>query len=125
MGILNKFPALGSPLLLGTQVLLTLTLLFALVSVYVNTSAVVAKGSNNRHEETKSLQGIPDATILTGKIFYYPVPVYAFQGMITQYKVMLLNTILGIILQQIGIHFMFKMNSLKNLLLEVLCIRNK
>lgn len=113
VGTLNKFPALGSPLLLGTKVLPTLPLLFALVSVYVNTPAVVAKGSNNRHEETKSLQGIPDATILTGKIFYYPVPVFAFQGTITQYKVMLLNTILGTILEQIGIHFMFQMNSLK------------
>ncbi|KAM9581240.1 uncharacterized protein ACIB01_016552 [Guaruba guarouba] len=89
VGTLNKLPALGSPLLLGTQVLPTLPLLFALVSVYANISAVVAKGSNNRHEETKSLQGIPDATILTGKIFYYPVPVFAFQGMITQYKVTL------------------------------------
>lgn len=112
-GTHNSFPALGSPLLPGTGVIPTLPLLFALASVCVNTPAVVAKGSNNRHEETKSLQGIPDATVLMGKIFYYPVPVFAFQGMISQYKVMLLNTLLGTILQQIGIHFMFKMNSLK------------
>ncbi|XP_074969605.1 uncharacterized protein LOC142066255 isoform X1 [Phalacrocorax aristotelis] len=61
----------------------------AVVSVCVNMPVVVAKGSNNRLEETKSLQGIPDATILMGKTFYYPVPVFAFQGTVTQYKVTL------------------------------------
>ncbi|XP_021149575.2 dystroglycan 1 [Columba livia] len=79
-GTPDRFPALGSPML---------PLVFALISVCVNTPAVVAKGSDNRHEETKSLQGIPNATVLTGKIFYYPVPVFAFQGKITQYKVTL------------------------------------
>lgn len=64
-------------------------------------------------EETKVLKGIPDATVLVGKIFRYPVPVFAFQGTITQYKVMLLNALLGIILQQMSIHFIFKINSIK------------
>lgn len=103
-GTPDRFPALGSPML---------PLVFALISVCVNTPAVVAKGSDNRHEETKSLQGIPNATVLTGKIFYYPVPVFAFQGKITQYKVMLLNTLLGTILQQTGILLMSKTSSLQ------------
>ncbi|XP_055566957.1 dystroglycan 1-like [Falco biarmicus] len=66
-----------------------LPLLFALVSLCGNMPAAVARGSNNRREETKNLQGIPDATVLMGKIFYCPVPVFAFQGTITQYKVTL------------------------------------
>lgn len=103
-GTHNRFPALGYPLLPGTRVLPTLLLFFALVSVCVNTPVVVAKGSNNTCEETKSLQGIPGVTALMGKIFYYPAPVFAFQGTITQYKVMLLNTLLGTILQQMGIY---------------------
>lgn len=113
LGTHNSSPAAGSSLLPGMRVLPTLPLLFALLSVCVNTPAAVAKGSNNKSEETKRLQGIPDATVLTGKIFYYPVPVSAFQGTVTQYKVMLLHTLLGTILQQTGIHFMLKMNLLK------------
>lgn len=78
-----------------------LPLLFALLSVCVSSPAGVAKGLDNKWEETKSLQGIiPDATVLMGKIFYYPVPAFAFQGTITQYKVMLFNTFPGTILQQ-------------------------
>jgi len=103
-GTCGRSPASGSPSLPGMQIFATLPLLFALVSVCVNTPAVVAKESD-RHEETESQQGIPDATVLMGKIFYYPVPVFAFQGRITQYKVMLLNRLLGTILQQMGIHF--------------------
>ncbi|XP_014812479.1 PREDICTED: dystroglycan-like [Calidris pugnax] len=89
VGTHSNPPASGAPLVLGTRVLPLLPLLLALVPLCVNTPAAVAKGSNNPHEETKSLQGIPDATVLLGKIFHYPVPGFAFQGRITQYKVTL------------------------------------
>ncbi|KAL2309823.1 hypothetical protein Nmel_006053 [Mimus melanotis] len=80
----------SSPVLPGLRVSPLLPLLFALLSVCVTSPAEIAKGLNNRGEETKSLQGIiPDATVLMGKIFYYPVPVFAFQRTITQYKVTL------------------------------------
>ncbi|RLW01764.1 hypothetical protein DV515_00007629 [Chloebia gouldiae] len=83
-------PASWSPVLPGLRVLPLLPLLFALLSACVSCPAEAAKGLNNRWEETKSLQGvIPDTTVLMGKIFYYPVPAFAFQGMITQYKVFL------------------------------------
>ncbi|XP_014744566.1 PREDICTED: dystroglycan-like, partial [Sturnus vulgaris] len=74
----------------GLRVLLLLPLLFALLSVCVSSPAEIAKGLNNRGEGTKSPQGIiPDATVLMGKIFYYPVPAFAFQGTVTRYKVAL------------------------------------
>uniref|UniRef100_A0A8C5UJ17 Dystroglycan 1 n=1 Tax=Malurus cyaneus samueli TaxID=2593467 RepID=A0A8C5UJ17_9PASS len=86
----HSSPASGSPLLPGLRVLPLHPLLFALLSVCVSSPAEAVKGLNNRWEETKSLQGIiPDATVLMGKIFYYPMPVFAFQGTITQYKVAL------------------------------------
>lgn len=109
----HRSPATGSCLLPAVQVSPALPLLFALACVCVNTSATVVKESDNMCEETKVLKGIPDATVLVGKIFRYPVPVFAFQGTITQYKVMLLNALLGIILQQMSIHFIFKINSIK------------
>lgn len=106
------------PVLPGLRVLPLLPLLFALLSACVSSPAEVAKGLNNRWEETKSLQWIiPDATVLMGKIFYYPVPAFAFQGMLTRYKVMLFNTFPGAILQQR--HSFYVWNELtKNLLLE-------
>uniref|UniRef100_A0A8C5XAJ7 Dystroglycan 1 n=1 Tax=Malurus cyaneus samueli TaxID=2593467 RepID=A0A8C5XAJ7_9PASS len=80
----HSSPASGSPLLPGLRVLPLHPLLFALLSVCVSSPAEAVKGLNNRWEETKSLQGIiPDATVLMGKIFYYPMPVFAFQGTIT------------------------------------------
>lgn len=94
-------PASMSPVLPGLRVLPLLPLLFVLLSVCVSSPAEDAKGLNHRWEETKSLQGIiPDATALMGKIFYYPVPAFAFQGMKTQYKVTPFNTFPGAILQQ-------------------------
>lgn len=94
-------PASGSPVLPGLRVLPLLSLLFALLSVCVSSPAEAAKGLNNRWEETKSLQGIiSDATVLMGKIFCIPAPAFAFQGTITQYKVMLFSTFHGAILQQ-------------------------
>ncbi|XP_066176343.1 mucin-17-like [Sylvia atricapilla] len=84
----HSCPASGSPLLPGLRALLPL--LFALLFVCESSPAEAAKGLNNRWEETKSLQGIiPDITVLMGKIFYHPVPVFTSQGMITQYKVTL------------------------------------
>ncbi|XP_014115936.1 PREDICTED: dystroglycan-like [Pseudopodoces humilis] len=86
----HSSPASGSPVLPGLGILPLLPLLFAPLSVCVSSPAEVAKALNNRCEETKSPQGIiPDATVLMGKIFYYPVPAFAFQGRITQYKVTL------------------------------------
>lgn len=97
----HSSPASGSPVLPGLSVSPLLPLLFALLSVCVSSPAEVAKGMNNRWEETKSLQRIiPDATVLMGKIFHYPVPAFAFQGTVTQYKVTLFNTFPGTILQQ-------------------------
>uniref|UniRef100_A0A8U7M135 Uncharacterized protein n=1 Tax=Corvus moneduloides TaxID=1196302 RepID=A0A8U7M135_CORMO len=88
--IQHSSPASGTPVLPGLRVLPLLPLLFALLSVCVSSPAEVAKGLNNRWEETKNLQGIiPDATVLMGKIFYYTVPAFAFQGTVTQYKVTL------------------------------------
>lgn len=113
VGTDSRRPAAGSCLLPAMQVSPALPLLFALACVCVNTSATVVKESDNMCEETKVLKGIPDATVLVGKIFCYPVPVFAFQGTITQYKVMLLNALLGIIIQQMSIHFIFKINSIK------------
>lgn len=112
-GTNSKFPASGSCLLPGMQALSALPLFFILASVCVNTAAVVAKESKNTCEEIKILQGIPNATVFMGKIFYYPVPVFAFWGTTAQYKVILLNALLGTILRQTGIHFRFRMNSLK------------
>lgn len=95
----HSSPASGSPLLPGLRALLPL--LFVLLSICESFPAEAAKGLNNRWEETKSLQGIiSDVTVLTGKIFYYPMPVLAFQGTITQYKVMLFSTFPGTILQR-------------------------
>uniref|UniRef100_A0A8C0VEL2 Dystroglycan-like n=1 Tax=Cyanistes caeruleus TaxID=156563 RepID=A0A8C0VEL2_CYACU len=86
----HSSPASGSPVLPGLGILPLLPLLFAPLSVCVSSPSEVAKALNNRWEETKSPQGIiPDATVLMGKIFYYPVPAFAFQGRITQYKVTL------------------------------------
>lgn len=99
MGTDSRCPAAGSCLLPAMQVSPALPFLFALACVGVNMSATVVKESDNMCEEIKVLKGIPDATVLVGKIFCYPVPVFAFHGTITQYKVMLLNALLGIILQ--------------------------
>ncbi|XP_065596951.1 dystroglycan 1-like [Cyrtonyx montezumae] len=87
-GTVSRCPATGS-CSLPMQFSPALPLLFALACVGVNTSSTVVKESDNTCEETKALQGIPDETVLVGKIFCFPVPVFAFQGAITQYKVTL------------------------------------
>ncbi|XP_042691010.1 uncharacterized protein LOC122169167 isoform X3 [Centrocercus urophasianus] len=89
VGTDSRCPAAGSCLLPAMQVSPALPLLFALACIGVNMSATVVKESDNMCEETKVLKGIPDATVLVGKIFCYPVPVFAFHGTITQYKVTL------------------------------------
>ncbi|CAM4446411.1 unnamed protein product [Lepidochelys olivacea] len=80
----------GSHLSLEKRVLPTL-LLLALVSLSGIMPAVVARESNNTCEEIQILRGIPDTIAFMGKIFYYPVPPFAFQGKITQYKITLAN----------------------------------
>uniref|UniRef100_A0A8C9F8C6 Peptidase S72 domain-containing protein n=1 Tax=Pavo cristatus TaxID=9049 RepID=A0A8C9F8C6_PAVCR len=89
VGTDSRCPATGSCSLPAMQFSPALPLLFALACVGVNMSATVVKESDNMCEETKVLKGIPDATVLVGKIFCYPMPVFAFQGTITQYKVTL------------------------------------
>nr|XP_030686392.1 uncharacterized protein LOC115839156 isoform X3 [Globicephala melas] len=37
--------------------------------------------------ETRVLHGVPDTAALIGKLFYYPVSPYAFQGKISQFQV--------------------------------------
>ncbi|XP_065425583.1 uncharacterized protein LOC101943570 [Chrysemys picta bellii] len=80
----------GSHLPLERRVLPTL-LLLALVSLSGIMPAAVAKESNNKCEEIQILRGIPDTIAFMGKVFYYPVPPFAFQGKITQYKITLAN----------------------------------
>ncbi|KAH1185341.1 hypothetical protein KIL84_018090 [Mauremys mutica] len=80
----------GSHLPLERRVLSTL-LLLALVSLSGIMPAAVAKESNNTCEEIQILRGIPDTIAFMGKVFYYPVPPFAFQGKITQYKITLAN----------------------------------
>ncbi|XP_021247810.1 dystroglycan-like [Numida meleagris] len=89
VGTDSRYPAAESCLLPAMRVSPVLPLVFALACVGINMSATVVKESDNMCEETKALQGIPDATVLVGKIFCYPVPVFAFQGTIAQYKVTL------------------------------------
>uniref|UniRef100_H3AFZ1 Peptidase S72 domain-containing protein n=1 Tax=Latimeria chalumnae TaxID=7897 RepID=H3AFZ1_LATCH len=40
-------------------------------------------------KEIKIFHGVPDIKVITGKIFYYPIPPLAFQGHPTEYKVSL------------------------------------
>ncbi|CAM2097621.1 unnamed protein product [Caretta caretta] len=80
----------GSHLSLEKRVLPTL-LLLALLSLSGIMPAVVARESNNTCEEIQILRGIPDTIAFMGKVFYYPVPPFAFQGKITQYKITLAN----------------------------------
>nr|XP_014431248.1 uncharacterized protein LOC102452653 [Pelodiscus sinensis] len=84
-GTEDKFLVSESHLPLERQVLPTL-LLLALVSFSGFMPAVVAKDSNNTCVEIQVLQGIPDTTAMMGKVFYYSVPPFAFQGKITHYK---------------------------------------
>ncbi|XP_016849446.2 uncharacterized protein LOC103278953 [Anolis carolinensis] len=73
------------------QILTALTLLFSLLFLTTITSDVIAKESRNICEEIQILQGVQDATAVIGRIFFYPISPFAFQGKISHYKVTLAN----------------------------------
>ncbi|XP_043736748.1 uncharacterized protein LOC122679964 [Cervus elaphus] len=61
-----------------------------LTSVSVN---VLAVATHYSCEEIQTLHGKPDTDAIIGKLFYYPIPPYAFQGKINQFQVTLVHNV--------------------------------
>ncbi|KAJ6666385.1 hypothetical protein lerEdw1_000658 [Lerista edwardsae] len=88
-GIDDNCPAFGATWPLEGPILTALSFLFTLASLTTVRPTAVAKVSRNPCEDVQVLQGVQDTRALVGKVFFYPLSPFAFQGKMTHYKVSL------------------------------------